>query len=324
MATRTLAQFRAERKLWRKDVAQTLGISEEALEALERSPQVPPEIAQKITAAYNLPPDYFAVDLDAVAAAAVQAQKKAPTRPFHYFFQVSFVWQLLVAFVGAFLIVPGSIFAAMGTTLPEVYYAVISLCQSVITLVSGIFLSSYIRKKTPFTGDLVPYRFLYPYLTNMSVGWVSLLYCLVFQKAFETENLTYLMGGPVMSVPILIVCLILGALYNAWLLQAAVEVPGTKKDKMLLRLFSVAIAAEVLCWLLNLFGFGFTGRTGTFYFNAVLSFLLLAAVTVGVLVGAKKKPQLEKLWFVGFPVLALFLPDAIAFVRQLAESFTAA
>ena len=43
----------------------------------------------------------------------------------------------------------------MGTTLPEVYYAVISLCQSVITLVSGIFLSSYIRKKTPFTGDLV-------------------------------------------------------------------------------------------------------------------------------------------------------------------------
>ena len=324
MATRTLAQFRAERQLWRKDVAQTLGISEEELEVLERSSEVPPEIAQKITAAYNLPPDYFAVDLDAVAAAAVQAQKKAPTRPFHYFFKVSFVWQLLVAFVGAFLIVPGSIFAAMGTTLPEVYYAVISLCQSVITLVSGIFLSSYIRKKTPFTGDLVPYRFLYPYLTNMSVGWVSLLYSLVFQKAFETENLTYLMGGTVMSVPILIVCLILGALYNAWLLQAAVEVPGTKKDKMLLRLFSVAIAAEVLYWLLNLFGFGFTGRTGTFYFNAVLSFLLLAAVTVGVLVGAKKKPQLEKLWFVGFPVLALFLPDAIAFVRQLAESFTAA
>lgn len=34
MATKTLAQFRAERKLWRKDVAQTLGISEEALESL--------------------------------------------------------------------------------------------------------------------------------------------------------------------------------------------------------------------------------------------------------------------------------------------------
>lgn len=230
MATRTLAQFRAERKLWRKDVAQTLGISEEALEALERSPQVPPEIAQKITAAYNLPPDYFAVDLDAVAAAAVQAQRKRrPVRSitFSRFRLFGSCWSRLSALFAS----PGQYFAAMGTTLPEVYYAVISLCQSVITLVSGIFLSSYIRKKTPFTGDLVPYRFLYPYLTNMSVGWVSLLHSLVFQKAFETENLTYLMGGTVMSVPILIVCLILGALYNAWLLQAAVEVPGTKRIK---------------------------------------------------------------------------------------------
>ena len=95
MATRTLAQFRAERQLWRKDVAQTLGISEEELEALERSSEVPPEIAAKITAAYNLPPDYFAVDLDAVAAAAVQAQKKAPQNPLAYFYKVSIVWQIL-------------------------------------------------------------------------------------------------------------------------------------------------------------------------------------------------------------------------------------
>ena len=49
MSTRTLSQFRAERQLWRKDVAQTLGISEEALEALERSSEVPPEIAQTVT-----------------------------------------------------------------------------------------------------------------------------------------------------------------------------------------------------------------------------------------------------------------------------------
>ena len=99
MATKTLAQFRAERKLWRKDVAQTLGISEEELEALERSPEVPPEIAAKITAAYNLPPDYFAVDLDAMAAAAVQAQKKVPQNPLAYFYKVSWVWQLLTLLI---------------------------------------------------------------------------------------------------------------------------------------------------------------------------------------------------------------------------------
>ena len=81
---------------------------------------------------------------------------------------------------------------------------------------------------------------------------------------------------------------VLSALYTAWLLEAAITDPGKKKDKMLYGLFGTAVAARVLTFLLNLAAYGVTDRSGLFYCNTALSFLLLAAVLVGVLVGAKK------------------------------------
>ena len=65
MSTRTIAKFRAEHEIWRKDLAKVLEMPEEELERLETAEEVPPEIAAKIIEAYHLPPDYFTVDFEA-------------------------------------------------------------------------------------------------------------------------------------------------------------------------------------------------------------------------------------------------------------------
>ena len=55
MAKKTLEQFRAEKGLWRSELAEKLNMSEEELSRLEELSEVPPEIAEKITGEYSLP-----------------------------------------------------------------------------------------------------------------------------------------------------------------------------------------------------------------------------------------------------------------------------
>ena len=57
---KTLGEFRAERGLYLKDVAEKIGVSEEELQAVEDSYLVPDEIAEKLVVAYNLPENNFA------------------------------------------------------------------------------------------------------------------------------------------------------------------------------------------------------------------------------------------------------------------------
>ena len=77
MSTRTIAKFRAEHEIWRKDLAKVLEVPEEELERLETAGKVPPEIAAKITEAYHLPPDYFTVDFEAEEVKAREAVNAA-------------------------------------------------------------------------------------------------------------------------------------------------------------------------------------------------------------------------------------------------------
>lgn len=49
---KTLGEFRAERGLYLKDVAEKIGVSEEELQAVEDSYLVPDEIAEKLVVAY--------------------------------------------------------------------------------------------------------------------------------------------------------------------------------------------------------------------------------------------------------------------------------
>ena len=309
MSTRTIAKFRAEHEIWRKDLAKVLEMPEEELERLETAGKVPPEIAAKIIEAYHLPPDYFTVDFEAEEVKAREAVKALPKSPFRYFFGVSFVWLLLVGIVSALVTVPTSIFAVLDFTVAPFFTYLEMFCAAVITLVSGIYLSSYIRKKTKFYGDIINYEFLYPYLSSMATAWIGSLFNLLWSSFTSVE--TNLAFGPFLAFLVGIVGFLLSALYTAWLLEAAITDPGKKKDKMLYGLFGTAVAARVLTFVLNLAAYGVSDRSGLFYCNTALSFLLLAAVLVGVLVGAKKRPNLGKLWFVALPVVATLLPELV-------------
>lgn len=316
MATRTLQKFRAEYEIWRKDLAKILEMPEEELEQLETMDKVPPEIAQKLIAAYTLPADYFTVDVDAAAAEAREAQKLEPAAPFRYFFVVALVWHLLVQVVNALVLIPTSIFAALDFTVAPFFNNLESLCATVITLVSGIYLSSYIRKKTKYRGDIINYEFLYPYLSGMVISCLSSFSTLFAAKILDPAN--YFMNEMILSVPALIVTLLVGAWFTATHLQAAVMEPGKKKDKTLLVLCCVALASRILAGLFISIANDFTGQSFWYYFNTVLSVLLLAAVAAGILLGSKKKPQLNKVWFTALPVVAMILPQCISMIAALA------
>ena len=78
MAKKTLEQFRAEKGLWRSELAEKLNMSEEELSQLEELSEVPPEIAEKITGEYSLPDDYFTFDPNA------KELRYTPKKPFLY------------------------------------------------------------------------------------------------------------------------------------------------------------------------------------------------------------------------------------------------
>ena len=327
MATRTLAQFRAERQLWRKDVAQTLGISEEALEALERSPQVPPEIAQKITAAYNLPPDYFAVDLDAVAAAAVQAQKKVPQNPLAYFYKVSWVWQLLTLLILSVVnSVPVIVQTIAGDT-PEILVDLFSVIYTALLLTSGALLCRYILQKTTFAGDISKLKWLLvplSYFGTQVINGIALFFMPTEQqvRASLDSNMFAFFGNFTSSFLFGLIELFLTPLFMAGIFWVASMEDGEVRRKKQKMLFWAMFASLTLYRVLYVLYYvliaheSVTAPVSTWVWKAFW-YLLAVAVLLGAAFGPKKLPKYNAVWLVALPVVDCMLPSVISFLRSI-------
>lgn len=327
MATRTLAQFRAERQLWRKDVAQTLGISEEALEALERSPQVPPEVAQRITAAYNLPPDYFAVDLDAVAAAAVQAQKKVPKNPLAYFYKVSLVWQLLTLLILSVVnSVPVIVQTIVGDA-PDILTDIFTVIYQALLLTSGALLCRYILQKTTFAGDISKVKWLLvplAYFGTRVISGVALFFTPTEEELMASldGDMAAFFGSMASNFVFGVLELFLVPLFMAGILWIASMEDGEvrrKKQKMLfwaifasLTLYRVLF---VVCYLV-IVRKTMTAPASTWVWQAVW-YLLAVAVLLGATFGPKKLPKCNALWLVVLPVVDCMLSSVIGLLRSI-------
>lgn len=328
MATKTLAQFRAERKLWRKDVAQTLGISEEALEALERSPQVPPEIAQKITAAYNLPPDYFAVDLDAVAAAAVQAQKKTPQNPLAYFYKVSWVWQLLTLLILSVVnSVPVIVQTIAGDT-PEILVDLFSVIYTALLLTSGALLCRYILQKTTFAGDISKLKWLIvplSYFGTQVISGIALFFMPTEQDlmaSLDNNNMFAFFGNFTGSFIFGLVGLFIAPLFMAGILWVASMEDGEVRRKKQKMLFWAMFASLTLYRVLHVLYYvliaheSVTASASTWVWKAFW-YLLAVAVLLGATFGPKKLPKCNALWLVALPVVYYMLSSVINLLRSI-------
>lgn len=328
MATRTLAQFRAERNLWRKDVAQTLGISEEALEALERSSEVPPEIAAKITAAYNLPPDYFAVDLDAVAAAAVQAQKKVPQNPLAYFYKVSWVWQLLTLLILSVVnSVPVIVQTIAGDT-PEILVDLFSVIYTALLLTSGALLCRYILQKTTFAGDISKLKWLLVPLSSFGtpvISGIALFFMPTEQDlmaSLDNNNMFAFFGNFTGSFIFGLVGLFIAPLFMAGILWVASMEDGEVRRKKQKMLFWAMFASLTLYRVLHVLYYvliaheSVTAPVSTWVWKAFW-YLLAVAVLLGATFGPKKLPKCNALWLVALPVVYYMLSSVINLVRSI-------
>lgn len=310
MSTRTIAKFRAEHEIWRKDLAKVLEVPEEELERLETAGEVPPEIAAKITEAYHLPPDYFTVDFEAEEAEAREAVKALPKRSFSYFFGVALVWRLVFGLISAAALLPTKFFSAFGFEAASFYYSLELLCSAVITLVSGIYLSSYIRKKTKFRGDIINYEFLYPYLSGMATAWVTSFFNLLTMQILNQA--TYYYNSLLLVIPSATIGMLTGALFTAALLETAITEPEEKKKQRLRLLLCAAAWSYILATVFNVLAYGQSDSGVVTYLNIGVEFLLLILVAVCTFVGAKQAPDRRKRWFTVPPVIALLLPQLIS------------
>lgn len=314
MAKRTLAQFRAEQNIWRRDLAELLSVSEAEIERLEMTGEVPADAAQKIIETYHLPDDYFTVDIDALHAAARAAARKTPKKPVLYLIKIVFVWQLLVLALLTALKTPASIAGALGASIPALYYTVSDVCWTVITICSGIFLGSYLIKNTNFRGRVADFEFLYPFVANSVVSWVVLPFSArVVRAGIGSE---WFVAETVVSLASLVVDIV----FLAFFLNAAAQADTEKGRKTLRILFSAVLAGQLLYHILWI-ALGFYADASDFartnmFIRAVFEILIFYGAAFGIY----KQPKLKTLWLTILPILCFAVPEVISVIEQIVQA----
>ena len=155
---KTLGEFRAERGLYLKDVAEKIGVSEEELQFVEDSYLVPDEIAEKLVVAYNLPENNFAKPI-----------YKSKTVTKKYFLKIAFIYEIIIALISIIPSVLGGVLATFATLFDSYALEDISwyirdlhlLVSPVAATVGCILLGKYLTEKSGYIGDFNRYRFLY-------------------------------------------------------------------------------------------------------------------------------------------------------------------
>ena len=328
MSTRTIAKFRAEHEIWRKDLAKVLEMPEEELERLETAEEVPPEIAAKITAAYNLPPDYFAVDLDAMAAAAVQAQKKVPQNPLAYFYKVSWVWQLLTLLILSVVnSVPVIVQTIAGDT-PEILVDLFSVIYTALLLTSGALLCRYILQKTTFAGDISKLKWLLvplSYFGTQVINGIALFFTPTVEElmaSLDNNNMFAFFGNFTSSFLFVLIELFLTPLFMAGIFWVASMEDGEVRRKKQKMLFWAMFASLTLYRVLYVLYYvliaheSVTAPVSTWVWKAFW-YLLAVAVLLGATFGPKKLPKCNAVWLVALPVVDCMLPSVISFLRSI-------
>lgn len=319
MATRTLEHFRAEHNIWRKDLAEELGISEEALERLELTGDVPAQIAEQLTEAYSLPADYFSADVDMVRAEYAAALRKDPKKPILYFALVSFVWLLIIGVIQYAVRLPLRIANTLDYASVPVFSYIEDLCLVVINVFSGIYLGSYLLKKSNFRGSIADFEFLYPYLPSVAVSWMSALIALFFNKITPADFSVDIFntGAFAATVAVSLLGAALQVVFLTFFLNTAAHADGAKKQKLLKILCAAALGSQLLSYVFMMIRGGFFTAEPIVWVSRILSLLLLLATLYGICFGAKKMPNLKPVWYTVLPIAAMVLPTVLSIVRDL-------
>lgn len=258
---KTLIDFRAEKGLYLKDVAETIDISEEELTKIETLNGIPDYIVEKLIVAYNLPEDYFAEEIEVNPVKPIKNLKA-------YFFKVSLGWYLVFSFVLCIpmwieMILNPIIYMNVGTIgVSNIFQEIFGFISDIFTVVA-IFVychlfAKHIMKKTGLSGDIYKYRYLYDVIPSGATAGISILTSLVTTMALKEtladESKYYLMPvASVISLVISIILMVLVALVMASLLNTAIMDDATCKAKRHKTMAIIVTISSVVAYALTIY-----------------------------------------------------------------------
>ncbi|MBO5334113.1 MAG: helix-turn-helix domain-containing protein [Clostridia bacterium] len=167
---KTLLEFRAERGLYIKDVAEKIGMDESELQEIENSGLVPDEIAEKLVVAYDLPSNDF--------AKPIMKSKKEIKK---YFTKVACLFEIILPFIGTIPIVIGTVFVFIASmcdsdTMFDIagYIGNFSILWYLfVTTIGCVKLGDYLTKRSGLLGDFNKHKFLYYVIPRGATAFIS-------------------------------------------------------------------------------------------------------------------------------------------------------
>lgn len=258
---KTLIDFRAEKGLYLKDVAETIGITEEEFSKAESSGSIPDYITQKLIVAYNLPEDYFAEKTEVKSVVPIKNLKS-------YFFKVSLVAFFLLSIVVSVpmwidgIITPIIHMNANTIGALNIYKEIYGIISDVFTVVA-IFVychlfAKHIMKKTGLSGDIYKYRYLYEVIPSGVVASVSIISSLIttlaFKETLADESKVYLMPlGYGVTFVVSLISMVIVALVMASLLNTAIMDDENLKAKRHKIMAIIVTVSSVLAYVLTIY-----------------------------------------------------------------------
>ena len=311
MAKKTLYIFRAENGIWRNELSDKIGIDEATLKQIEDEPEVPQEIAEKVVSAYNLPKDYFTVDPNA------KDKRYKPKNPFKYFLKVSLAWEFLIAIIFAVVMLPTTMAGVFGAGDNPLYDLLETVCKALVIAFSGVYLTSYIVKKTVYGKQITQYDYIYPYLPAQIVLCLEIVVQLVpviFSQKTDSLILPIVVGAVYGFI-----ALIIQGIFTAVLLKSRVEEDEKKRTKTVKKLSVLAILSTAVYTLFVISAsMVSSGAIAPLKLATLcLELVLLIFVAFGIIIGEKRFPKLHKLWFMILPLTAMLLPTFINVIDML-------
>ncbi len=304
---KTLLDFRAEKGLYIKDVAEKIGIDESKLEEIENSGLVPDEIAEKLVAAYDLSSNDFAKPI-------IKSSKEIKK----YFTKVAILFEIILSFIATIPVVIGSVFVFIGSmcdsdTMFDIadYIGDFSIIWSMIVAIIGcIKLGDYLTKKSGYLGDFSRHKFLYYVVPRGATAFISSLSVIIMSIVeYDIQDVSYWIGN-ILNLFISLVAIVLTIFIMAILMINSNE---RNMDKRRKTIKTIAIAVTVS----SIIAFIFDGVTdfityGTLYYISpiqALPFYVVDIAIVWLVYSLKEKNyKLEQLAFVVLPIISILKP----------------
>lgn len=301
MGTRTLNNFCEENNISLEDIAEKSGISLGTLRYADKTNTLPSNIGAKIAAAYGLPESYFSED--------IYLSESAPAkRDFWYFVKFGFEWAISIeAAIGVF----GLLFiylnsAAESFINPQITRPisaiVFSAAAATVAAVLCNTFAKHFERSNAITGNFRKYRFLYYVLPANAA---MMLRVIPAAAAYFFEENIFIDKG--VSVAILLAVFWLTASFMNDAYNSEKDTKSTVRTLVILGLISWLITEPLATY------FTAADSYSVSWIPVIANGASFAALALGLTVGAKKKPELEKLWYAVLPIVQIAISILTSF-----------